>query len=311
MTNKLLSICIPTYNRAIKLDKGLKNLFDILNKIENWNEIIEIHVSDNASTDSTEEVCKNYLNGINYYKQEKNKGYDGNVLFLYNTVKTKYMFLLSDDDEILEKGLLKLLEVLLNKDKNYECVLCNFITIQDEKIINGFEIFKNISDETTMNEVKEKPFYFLSSFVLKKTDVDNNIILKETIATQMNIALEILNKDSEVYIMREYLIKKIEPAKDDFSGCNIPETIWKVHMGFLRVRRKYQNKFEIKIEKNQEESIILSMILEYLRSKTMEKSKKIKILKDIMVFYVKEYGFLKSLYFILYVLRKIMIRGLR
>ena len=65
-----LSICIPTYNRAEYLDKSLHSL----TKQKRFYEI-EVVISDNCSTDNTEEVVKKYqkqYNNIFYHKNTEN-----------------------------------------------------------------------------------------------------------------------------------------------------------------------------------------------------------------------------------------------
>ena len=52
----LLSICIPTYNRADILDEGLSLLTSQIKKYP-----VKILVLDNASTDNTKLVCERYL----------------------------------------------------------------------------------------------------------------------------------------------------------------------------------------------------------------------------------------------------------
>jgi glycosyltransferase involved in cell wall biosynthesis len=68
MSIKLLSICIPTYNRCDILDKTLMNLFSNPDFDENK---IEIIVSDNASTDNTSEIVAKYPL-VKYYRNSEN-----------------------------------------------------------------------------------------------------------------------------------------------------------------------------------------------------------------------------------------------
>ena len=68
----LLSICIPTYNRAEYLAKSLDSLICLpeFNTSE-----VEVVISDNASTDNTQEIVKIYTdryNTIHYYRNEEN-----------------------------------------------------------------------------------------------------------------------------------------------------------------------------------------------------------------------------------------------
>ena len=68
----LLSICIPTYNRAEYLAKSLDSLICLpeFNTSE-----VEVVISDNASTDNTQKIVKIYTdryNTIHYYRNEEN-----------------------------------------------------------------------------------------------------------------------------------------------------------------------------------------------------------------------------------------------
>lgn len=74
----ILSICIPTYNRANILEKTLEN---ITNQycFDNRSEII---VSDNCSTDNTKEIVLKYsqkFQNIKYYCNQENIGFDKNM----------------------------------------------------------------------------------------------------------------------------------------------------------------------------------------------------------------------------------------
>ncbi len=65
----LVSICIPTYNRAAYLKKS----FDSLIAQERFGEI-EVVISDNASDDGTKELCEKYCKkykNIKYFRSEK------------------------------------------------------------------------------------------------------------------------------------------------------------------------------------------------------------------------------------------------
>jgi glycosyltransferase involved in cell wall biosynthesis len=68
----LLSICIPTYNRAELLDKCIAS---IVSQKEFDSEDVELVISDNASNDNTEEIVKKYqeqYKNIFYSKNEEN-----------------------------------------------------------------------------------------------------------------------------------------------------------------------------------------------------------------------------------------------
>jgi len=98
-----LSIVIPTYNRA---DKLLRLLGNIETELANCRmaDQVQILVSDNASTDDTQTKVASFRSqqfGLNYFRQERNIGFDGNVRFLYEVAKTDYVWFFSDDDILL------------------------------------------------------------------------------------------------------------------------------------------------------------------------------------------------------------------
>lgn len=70
MAKPLLSICIPTYNRA----EYLKKCLDTIIQQDGFSEI-EIIISDNCSSDNTEEISKEYQKkheNILYFKNQEN-----------------------------------------------------------------------------------------------------------------------------------------------------------------------------------------------------------------------------------------------
>lgn len=98
---KLLTLCIPTYNRGIHLEEQLKRLSSI--PLCLWN-YISVFISDNCSTDNTEAIVKKYLNlsqvDITYSRNETNMGMDGNFVKCFKSATSKYVWLLGDDDYI-------------------------------------------------------------------------------------------------------------------------------------------------------------------------------------------------------------------
>lgn len=109
----ILSICIPTYNRAKFLKNNLESLYKQINDINC--KYVEVMVSNNCSTDNTHSVVQEYLHRgmeITYYKNESNLGFDGNFLQCIYQAKGKYVLLLGDDDLLLDGSLDTLVELL-------------------------------------------------------------------------------------------------------------------------------------------------------------------------------------------------------
>lgn len=101
MNELLMSICIPTYNRVDKLNELLNF---ILNEFEKYSDKIEILVSDNASTDHTNELLKEKQKKKNkfiYWTNNTNLGLIGNLIKLAKEAKGQYIWYIGDDDILL------------------------------------------------------------------------------------------------------------------------------------------------------------------------------------------------------------------
>lgn len=108
----LLSIGIPTYNGAEHIRESLDS---VINQIDDFDDEIEIVISDNASTDETPDIVKQYTQKyhfIKYFRNEKNVGFDGNVDLVFERAKGKYAWVLSDDDALREGAIKKVLDIL-------------------------------------------------------------------------------------------------------------------------------------------------------------------------------------------------------
>jgi glycosyltransferase involved in cell wall biosynthesis len=114
----LLSICIPTYNRAVLLRRHIETLCGFT-KIP-----IEIVVSDNHSTDATQEVmgelCRRFGN-ILYHRQPQpvSIGYNWHTAII--KASGQYAFAIADDDLCIEDQLLDAIRSM-DEDPSLMCV---------------------------------------------------------------------------------------------------------------------------------------------------------------------------------------------
>lgn len=104
MNQKLLSIAIPTWNRASTLEQALLR---ILPQVKFWQDTIQLVISDNASTDNSRAVVQDFIGKypeveIDYFVQETNTGFFGNFCKVKELSTAKYIWMLSDDDYIDE-----------------------------------------------------------------------------------------------------------------------------------------------------------------------------------------------------------------
>jgi len=110
----LLTIAIPTYNRAHLLDQQLAWLARALQGFESECEVI---VSDNSSTDNTSEIIKNWLPYFSKSKfivnrNSENLGVMKNIAYCLNSATSKYVWTIGDDDPIQDRTLSYVVENL-------------------------------------------------------------------------------------------------------------------------------------------------------------------------------------------------------
>ncbi len=117
----LLSVCIPTHNRASLLRQTLASI------VPQCDDAIEIVILDSASTDGTRDVVVEYqaqFPGISYFYSDKKMGIDVDMAKTVELAKGEYCWLMSSDDAITSDAI----RILRNElEHGYEILLCNRI----------------------------------------------------------------------------------------------------------------------------------------------------------------------------------------
>lgn len=131
-SSPLLSICIPTYNRAELLRSALLSLTP---QVKELGGTVELIVSDNNSSDHTQEVAEwaQQYGPIRYYRNRINIGSIRNILVLTNELATgQFCWILGDDDMVIAGKLRYLVERLTsNSDLDYFFVNYFFKPIEE------------------------------------------------------------------------------------------------------------------------------------------------------------------------------------
>jgi len=102
----LLTIAIPTWNRAAYLRQNLEQLVPQLMEVATNQ--VEILISDNCSTDESPEVVAGFMQRgmpIRYIKNAENIGSDCNVAQCFNEAAGRYVLILGDDDLLVDGAL--------------------------------------------------------------------------------------------------------------------------------------------------------------------------------------------------------------
>jgi glycosyltransferase involved in cell wall biosynthesis len=133
--NKLLTIAIPTYNRANSLERQLEWLSKAIKGYECECEIL---VSDNCSTDNTQEIIQKWqytLNNITFIsnRNSENLGVMRNIIYCLSSATTKYVWTIGDDDPIQERAV----SYVIEKIKRIEDLSLVFLNFSGKNKITG------------------------------------------------------------------------------------------------------------------------------------------------------------------------------
>lgn len=136
----LLSLCIPTYNRS----QYLKQTLEALVNNKEFDGEVEVVISDNCSTDETEQLGRSYSKtypNIKYFRNPENVR-DSNFCLALDRATGQYIKLMNDNNVVCDDGLLYIKErirkhindkmalfftgVIFNHSKTDACICENF-----------------------------------------------------------------------------------------------------------------------------------------------------------------------------------------
>lgn len=268
MSQKLLSIAIPTWNRAEILKNSLSRL---LPQILECKEDIQFIISDNASDDNTIEIIKTLLNQYpdiesTVFRQSENTGYYGNFKKCRELATGKYFWLLSDN-EVIANGVLKLIIENLIHETGIGIVYLNNDPRQYE-----FVAFKTSFDQ--LFKIRNYRLTFISACILlNRKDSDKDIfvdfydnsflgfVLLLSVRKHTNQAIEICGSvyeslpavvsfnifscwTKDIFQCFSYIAKENLFEKDAVEGMkeNILEFVLKDHMTSYKLHGSYYGK---------------------------------------------------------------------
>ena len=254
----LLSICIPTKNRADVLKQCLKSIVED----SEFSEEIEVIISDNNSIDNTREVSLFYADkysNIKYFRNDVDVGGDRNILLSLERAKGTFLKINNDYSAFKKKSLSFLLNKI-RKNINEKPVLY-FHKGDDpceEKIITDF------------NELLSKEKWSMSwigCYGYWKDDFQNFEERDRRIDTMFQqidwFVRSFKKKNKIVYLSKELTIRL--PFKEKQTGYN-----------FVEVHTK---KFIIQFEELVSEGLLENSTIEYMKKEDLLPSMVLWLLK--------------------------------
>ncbi len=148
ITKPLLSICIPTYARSGYLKRCLESILIQLDN-EKLMDLVEVVISDNCSPDDTETIARKYKNSFKHFiysRNEKNVGFDLNILNVVTSATGTYCWYLGDDDVVVNGAIRFVCEKLATNKYDIVCVEAEHVTPDDQyKNLYTYDDSKTIS----------------------------------------------------------------------------------------------------------------------------------------------------------------------
>lgn len=226
MGNKLLSIAIPTFNRAPMLRLCLEQ---IRKQAVPYSNELEVLVADNDSTDDTGKVVQDAIsNGltITYIKNIENIGAEKNVVQCFEKAAGKYVLVLGDDDVVLDGGLVKIIEFVQMNEVGVLYLSSygfkeDYVAERPKKSQRGIEVF------TDVEEYLKKVHYwvtFLSGNVVNKGLISSGFDPSLYIGTnlpQVNWILSALFGSKQNAIISDFTIAFKSENTGGYKLCEV------------------------------------------------------------------------------------------
>ena len=229
MHEYIFTIGIPTYNRRQDLEQTIGSVINL------YRNNIEVIISDNCSTDDTENYCRKLIEKypfIKYHRQTTNIGPDGNFLWILQNASGKYVQILSDDDTIKCDNIDKFLAFLeesdfalgeIDSDLKGNYLLGRYPQYSDNCVLSEDNVIKFIR-ETGVS------LTFLSSLLFRKKYFDMIDTPEQYMYTnllQTHLAVALLEFSKKTAIIKNYMCIQTPTTSGGYNIYEVFVKNWK------------------------------------------------------------------------------------
>lgn len=209
-----------------------------MSQVIKFRDNIEICISNNGSSDNTKEVVatfeEKYFDLIKYSENEKNLGFDINVLKVVGMAEGEFVWSISDDDLIVENGFKQVINFLIkNKDKKMGGMVVKFNSYGTDP-----KTGKQIKYQSFVNKNKPETYGGLSFVEMLRDNIPyqglsvlifNNSLLKKILIEKKDLAekgigtgqfhswlfflLFILNKEARCHVLNKAIVVSLSKTR--------------------------------------------------------------------------------------------------
>jgi len=204
-----ISVCIPQYNRIAYLLENLKYI-----EAQDHKDI-EVIISDDQSTDNTEEIIrelqKTYKYPIVFSKNERNMGYDRNYRRCVELGTGEYCIVIGNDDTIYKPNGISVLEDFLVKNDYPELGFSNFVEAdQPDTVVQRALETRVIGSGKEVALKNYSCFSFVGGLIYKKSAFDKYNTDKHdgSIYAQMYLGCLMVASGCRLFSIKDPLVLK-------------------------------------------------------------------------------------------------------
>ena len=244
---KLLSICVPTYNRVAAFKKLYETF--LLRVLCEYSASVELVVCDNSDANIAAANHEILDSRVKYCHNDINIGFAGNFARCVQESTARFVWIISDDDLIVWEGFVSMLKTLQdNEHSNIDCFMVPFFskTPFGDIVLYNRSSDWNLKAETTVAELvstNQCPFVLFSSGVLR---VDKSSLARmpkkyvKNAYIQTILFLSMLRADSK--------IRFLNVAAIEYQPGYIGQTVGVIEMAtsLFDVRRYTEEQFGAK-----------------------------------------------------------------
>lgn len=197
-----VSVVMITYNHE---DYIIKSIEGVLNQKCNFN--VELIISNDSSTDNSDELIKKYLNNITtsnikikYFNHDDNKGMAENFFWTYNQSKGDYVALCEGDDYWIDENKLQYQVDFLDNNKEYELVASSIKTLYKKRIREEDWRWDKKREFFSFEDYLYQLFFHTSTALFRKIKLPTFIKNEDIIQGDVSVFLSVLSKGDLYYM---------------------------------------------------------------------------------------------------------------
>lgn len=176
----LLSVCIPTYNNSVNLQKVIGHVLEL------EYERLELVVCDDGSTENTNEVISGFEDDrIRYFENEDNLGFEKNLFHCIELADGQYIMPLADEDKIVTENLQWAISLIENPNIGFSSIIAGYGPVsadgydweesvplmqEFEKGYDSLAAFVNTIPHPFANHTWRRNY--IGGFILKRSAID-------------------------------------------------------------------------------------------------------------------------------------------